>query len=54
MKNTKYQKTEILESEEIRLIALIDRLLRYRFQRAAASKAANSLACVQAELNRRL
>ena len=54
MKNTKFEKTQFLKTEESRLLALIDRLSGNKhFGKNMRGKAINSLAVIQNELNRR-
>lgn len=53
MKNTKFWTTGDLLTEEQRLIALIDRMSRFRFRKDARFRALHALECVQSEIIRR-
>lgn len=52
--NPRVEMTAFLLKEEERLIKLLDRLKPFKhLKRAAKARAANTLACVQRELNQR-
>ena len=54
MKNLKNQKLEFLLSEEIRLLALVDKLAGFKcFMKGERARAIGTLRVVQSELNRR-